>query len=148
MSPSKQAYDLIRQEEGFRSLPYMDSNGFSTIGFGHKVLPGETFGAISTVEGQSLLEKDLSKVVSCINHNVTYNLNQNQFDALCSFVFNIGCGNFCSSEVFKNINVGKMDKAAQAFKNWHTPNLMGRRLREIALFTKPLEEKGGSANAT
>lgn len=135
---SQVGLDFIKREEGFRALPYMDLNGFSTIGYGHKVLPGEVFGALSTIEAQSILEKDLQKVYSCIATNVTYTqLTQSQFDALCSLIFNIGCGNFSSSEVLKNLNNGNIEAASEAFKNWHRPNLMGRRLREIALFNTP-----------
>jgi lysozyme len=127
-------YNLIKREEGFRAKEYKDLNGFGTIGYGHKILPGEVFGIISPVDGTSILVRDVQKTVDCINSHVTKQLAQYEMDALCSLVFNIGCSGFASSQVLHFINIGKMDEAAEAFKNWHRPNLMGRREREICVF--------------
>lgn len=126
--------EFIKSKEGFRATPYKDGNGFGTIGFGHKIRDGEVFGAISSVEATSIFFKDVAEAENCIRSNVHVQLTQNQFDALCSFVYNIGCRGFVGSQVLFYLNKGEFDLAADAFKNWHRPNLMGRRESEIALF--------------
>ena len=134
MNLSGNGIRFLKQREGFRATVYKDLNGYDTIGFGHKVKPGETFGAISSVEATALLYRDAQDAVNCINMNVHPSLNQNQFDALCSFVYNIGCDRFKESQVLYALNRKDFEGAAEAFKNWHRPNLMNRRLAEIELF--------------
>jgi lysozyme len=69
-------------------------------------------------------------------------LTQNQFDALVSFVFNLGVGNFRTSTLLKKLNAGDNDGAAQEFGRWiHAggkalPGLVRRREAERALFLK------------
>ena len=134
MEMSSEGILFLKQEEGFRATPYKDGNGFATIGFGHKVKAGECFGAISSVEATALLERDLAVAEKCINDNVHVPITQSMFDALCSFVYNIGCAGFMGSQVLFHLNNKEYDLAADAFMNWHRPNLEGRRKREIALF--------------
>ena len=134
MNISDNGIKFLKAQEGFRATPYKDGNGFGTIGFGHKILKGEVFGAISSVEATALMMKDVAKAEGCIRDNVHAPLTQNQFDALCSFVYNIGCTGFMGSQVLFHLNKKEYDLAADAFMNWHRPNLEGRRKREIALF--------------
>lgn len=134
MNQSDAGREFLKQQEGFRATPYKDGNGFGTIGFGHKIKKGEVFGAISSVEATAILERDVAIAEKCINDNVHISLSQNQFDALCSFVYNIGCAGFMGSQVLFYLNKNKYEEAADAFMNWHRPNLEGRRKREIALF--------------
>lgn len=134
MKQSEKGRAFLKQQEGFRATPYKDGNGFGTIGFGHKIKPGEMFGALSSVEATALLEQDVAIAEKCINDNVHVPLTQNQFDALCSFTYNIGCAGFMGSQVLYHLNRKDYDGAADAFMNWHRPNLEGRRKREIALF--------------
>lgn len=134
MNISNDGIKFLKQREGFRATVYKDGNGYDTIGFGHKVLPGEVFGAVSSVEATALLYRDVQQAVNCININVHPALNQNQFDALCSFVYNIGCTRFKESQVCYKLNNKDFEGAAEAFKDWHRPNLMKRREAEIELF--------------
>jgi len=134
MTISSLGIKFLKREEGFRATPYKDGNGFGTIGFGHKIRKGEVFGAISSVEATSLMLKDIAEAEQCIRANVHVPITQNQFDALCSFVYNIGCAGFMGSQVLFHLNKKEYVLAADAFMNWHRPNLEGRRKREIALF--------------
>jgi lysozyme len=64
---------------------------------------------LSLANGQQLLLDDLKypgRYEGCVNAQVTYNLNANQFSALASFVFNLGCGNFGSSTLKTLLNQG------------------------------------------
>ena len=59
MNVSSRGVDLIKSFEGFSAVPYKDVKGLLTIGFGHLIKPGEVFGALSSVEATSLLERDV-----------------------------------------------------------------------------------------
>ena len=134
---------MIMQEEGWRPKVYKDIIGKPTIGYGHLVLPEDHvhFDTIlSPEEGEELLRKDLQKVYNCIKQNVSVQLNQNEFDALCSFIFNLGCGNFTKSTLLKKLNAMDLNGAADEFTKWdmaggqHNSALRNRRLREQSLF--------------
>lgn len=142
MNISNDGIKFLKQREGFRAIMYKDGNGYDTIGFGHKVLPGEVFGAVSSVEATAMLMRDVQDAVTCINMYVHPTLNQNQFDALCSFVYNIGCTRFKESQVLYKLNGKDFEGATEAFKNWHRPNLMNRRLAEIELFKGDYNAEG------
>ncbi|EII9641194.1 lysozyme, partial [Salmonella enterica] len=86
-----------------------------------------------------LLRDDLSWVEHCIAERVTVPLNQNQYDALCSLIFNIGASAFISSTVRRYLNAGNYIAAADAFLKWSragsNPTLLApRRGRERAMF--------------
>ena len=86
---SAEGLAFIQQAEGCRLNAYRDSVGVLTIGYGHTrlVQDGDT---ITQDEATSLLEADLAHVYACIRANVRVPLSQGQFDALCSFAFNLG----------------------------------------------------------
>jgi len=77
-----------------------------------------------------------------VNYHVTVEMTQNQFDALCSFVYNCGAGNFRASTLLKLLNQGAYKAAAQQFLRWDKangkvlPGLTKRRAAEKALFEK------------
>jgi GH24 family phage-related lysozyme (muramidase) len=142
MKTSAVGIALIKQFEGFSAIPYRDVVGKMTIGFGHLIKPGEVFGAVSSIEATSLLIKDVGFAEDCINKNVTAELDQNQFDALCSFVYNLGCANFLSSTLLKYVNLYNFELAAAEFGRWNhaggksIAGLTRRRAAEAALFEK------------
>jgi len=92
---SQDGLNFIAQYEGFSPTVYkVGGKGNPTIGFGHEVLSGEDFsGGITRVQGLDLLRSDAQIAVNAINRFVTVPLNQHQFDALTSYVFNAGSGN-------------------------------------------------------
>lgn len=142
MQLSDKGIELIKTFEGFSAIPYNDVVGRPTIGFGHLILPGEVFGSIGSMEATALLRKDCSKAVSCVNNNVKVQLNQNQFDALVSFTYNLGCGNFMASTLLKYVNLGNFQAAAAEFHKWNhaggkvVDGLTKRRNKEAQLFLK------------
>ena len=119
MTTSQNGINLIKQFEGFRAVPYKDIAGFPTIGYGHLIQPGEVFGAVSSVDATTLLITDLATAEICINTYVTTTINQNQFDALASFVYNLGCGKLKMSTLLKLINAGELELAADEFLKWN-----------------------------
>ena len=110
-----------------------------TIGVGHTggVQEGDT---CTPERAQSWLRQDVQIAEKCINNSVRVQLTQNQFDALVSLVFNIGCGNFGKSTLLRLLNDGDDLKAADEFVKWSKANghvmqgLLNRRESEKTQF--------------
>ena len=119
MKASQKAIDLIREFEGFEAKPYADAVGIPTIGYGHVILKGEHFDELTESEAVELLCKDLEKAEACILREVSVTITQEQFDALCSFVFNLGCGAFIRSTLLQKLNNGDAPGAADEFARWN-----------------------------
>jgi len=134
--------NLIREFEGYASAPYDDIGGKRTWGYGHLGKHGETPPKfISEADATALLCADLEVAEACIDGLVDTTLTQAQFDALCSFVFNLGCSKFMSSTLLRKLNAGDYVSAAAEFPKWckvghnDVPGLLRRRLAEQLLFT-------------
>ena len=141
MTPSVNAEKLLKQFEGCKLVAYQDQAAVWTIGYGHT--SGVTEGAKITGETAGLLLlEDLDRHAAVVNETVSVSINQNQFDALCSFVFNVGGGAFRASTMLKLINGGNAVAAALEFPKWDraagqvSAGLLRRRLAEKALFEK------------
>ena len=130
---------LIKRFEGLRLNSYQDSVGVWTIGYGHtqNVVKGMT---ISEAEAENFLRSDSASAVNAVRKLVTVPLDQNQFDALVSFVFNLGAGALAGSTLLRKLNAGSYDDAAGEFGKWvHAggkvlPGLVKRREAERQLF--------------
>ena len=115
---SRAGIELIKSFEGLRQTATRLPDGRWTLGYGHTFSARE--GARVTQEdADALLRFDLLPIVDAVNNLVLVPLNQNQFDALVSFCFNIGVDNFAVSTVLKRLNEGKPAEAAQAMDAWH-----------------------------
>ncbi|KAL9576844.1 MAG: hypothetical protein Q9212_006774, partial [Teloschistes hypoglaucus] len=94
--------------EGFRADFYRDAANVKTIGYGHACQPDSECNninpPITKAQGQDLLKSDAATFVSCINKDVKVALTQNQFDALVSFTYNLGCGNLADIAAYLNRN--------------------------------------------
>ena len=150
MEISQNGLDFIEKWEGKRYNKYKDAAGLWTVGIGHLIKPGEVFDhTLTDDECYELLMQDLAPVQSRINRWVEVPLTQNQYDALCSLVLNIGTGNknkgFFSSSVLRYLNQGHYEDAADAFLMWNkmtlpsgdkvkSPGLANRRRDERKLF--------------
>jgi lysozyme len=139
---SDRAIELIREFEGFSARVYSDLGGKSTIGIGHLLRKGEVFDRLSESEAVALLCKDLETAEACVQDCVEVPLTQNAFDALCSFVFNLGCAAFRGSTLLRRINASD-SKASDEFRKWcrvgqcQVDGLLRRRIAEQLLFDKP-----------
>ncbi|MFI8415488.1 lysozyme [Serratia sp. NPDC078593] len=133
--------DLIKKFEGLRLHAYQCSANVWTIGYGHTqgVRPGDI---IIQEEADKFLQLDIVESEHAVNQRVSVPLTQNQFDALVSFVFNVGVGHFSKSTLLKKINADDYDGCAQEFLRWvhvggvATAGLIKRREAEQALFLK------------
>lgn len=152
MQISETGINLIKQLEGCRLQAYDDFTGKPvnaggtvkgtlTIGVGHTgkdVIAGQI---ITQERATDLLKKDITNVEKTINAVIKVKINQNQYDALCSFVFNVGSTAFKGSTMLKFINQNKFAEAAECFKDWHRGNniphlLDKRRIKEKELFIR------------
>ena len=141
MNISQNGINLIKQFEGLRLKAYQCAAGVWTIGWGHTsgVKQGDkiTFG-----QAEDFLRSDLEKFENAINNLVNVELNQNQFDALVFFVFNIGINAFKQSTMLKFLNNNSFPLAAGQFDRWIKSDgkilegLVKRRKAEKELFLK------------
>lgn len=135
---------LTEASEGLRLTSYQDSVGVWTIGFGHTGPDVHPDMICTQEQADAWLEQDVQGAVHVVNSVVTVVLNQNQFDALVDFVFNLGSGNFQSSTLLKLLNSGDYEGASGQFPLWNhaggvvLSGLTVRRLAEQKLFDTPI----------
>jgi lysozyme len=142
MKYSKNALERITEPfEGFSLVAYQDSKGIWTIGYGHT--KGVSRGMTCTrQQAEAWLVQDISLAEYAVNRLVKIQLNQNEFDALVDFVFNVGGHNLEVSTLLKRVNAGDIAGAAAEFPKWdhcggiELAGLLRRRLAEEELFLK------------
>lgn len=115
----------VKHFEGFMVCRYVDIAGYDTIGYGHKIENNLLPECINPHIGHELLVIDLKEAEQCIDKKVQVPLTQNQFDALVSFVFNLGCGNFSRSTLLKKINKKEYIDASNEFIRWNKARING-----------------------
>ena len=143
---------LIKQFEGCRLAAYQCSAGAWTIGYGHTA--GVHKGMkITQAQADEYLKQDIAKFEKYINNPsyvpFTDKLNQNQFDALVSFAFNLGQGNvkkLCTGRVMNQIPSAMQQYCKAAGKT--LPGLQRRRKAEAALYNKKVESRTGATTTT
>ena len=139
MKTSPKGIALIKEFEGLRLKAYKCPGGVWTIGYGHTagVKPGIV---ITKAQAEEYLKADLIAFERYLN-GLGLALNQNQFDALVSFIYNVGTGNFSSSTLLRKIRVNPQDNSIMdEFLRWVyskgrvLPGLQRRRLAEMKLY--------------
>lgn len=144
------ALDLIKDFEGWFAEAYDDPVGYCTIGYGHLLSLvtcaetdlGEFSGTLTIDQGTDLLLLDLLAARIAVQDLVSADveLNDDQFGALVSFVFNVGQRNFAKSTMLELLNDGLYAEAADQFPRWVRakkrilPGLVARRSCEESLF--------------
>lgn len=146
MKTSNSGINLIKSFEGERLNAYDDGVGVWTIGFGTIKYPNgvrvKKGDACTKEQAEAYLKNDLVKFESAINRLVEVSLNQNQFDALASFTYNLGETNLSNSTLLKKLNAYDYKGAADQFERWNKAGgkvmtgLTRRRKAEKELFLK------------
>ena len=139
MNISQEGLSLIKKFEGCELEAYKCAAGVWTIGYGSTkgVKEGDTH---TQEEADKLLLHEMSEYEGYINEMVTTNLNQNQFDALVSWVFNLGPSNLSSSTLLIKINNKDWEDIPNQIKRWNKAGgkvlegLIRRREAESLLF--------------
>ena len=139
MKTSAEGLSLIKKFEGCELYAYQCSAGVWTIGYGHTkdVEPGMQ---ITKEDADEMLVEELHEYESYINDFVTAPLSQNQYDALVSWVYNLGPANLKASTMLKVLNAGEYEEVPAQMKRWNKAGgkvlegLIRRREAESLLF--------------
>jgi len=139
MNISQEGLSLIKKFEGCELEAYKCAAGVLTIGYGSTkgVKEGDT---ITQEEADKLLLHEMEEYEGYINNNVTVDLKQNEFDALVSWVFNLGPANLKASTMLKVLNNKEYDDVPAQIKRWNKAGgkvlqgLIRRREAEALLF--------------
>ena len=139
MKTSPKGIALIKEFEGLRLKAYKCPGGVWTIGYGHTagVKPGMV---ITEAQAEEYLKANLIAFERYLN-GLGLALNQNQFDALISFIYNVGTGNFSNSTLLRKVRANPQDNSIMdEFLRWVyskgrvLPGLQRRRLAEMKLY--------------
>lgn len=142
---NKAGIQIIKESETLRTKAYRCPSGIPTIGWGHikSVLITMT---CSEAEAENWLAEDIEWAERVVRMKVDVPLNENQFSALVSFVFNVGVTNFISSTLLRLLNEGLYESAPTELRKWiygrdrlgkkiQLPGLVTRRNREAELWS-------------
>lgn len=127
---SQNGINLIKSFEGLRLKAYDDGVGVITIGYGttrypngHKVQLGDT---CTEKQAEQYLANDLVKFEKAVNDLIKVPVNQNQYDAIVSFTYNVGIGALSTSTVLKLLNSGDYLGCAKALLSWNKGRVNGK----------------------
>ncbi len=140
-SINREGLELVKQFEGCKLKAYVCPAGILTIGYGSTgkhVKPGMV---ITKDQAEELLRSDLRRFEDCVAEAAP-TATDNQFSAMVSFAFNVGCGAFEESTLLRMHRAGKYGSAEAQFGRWTRgggrvlPGLVRRRAAEAALYAK------------
>lgn len=145
MKISQKGIDLIKQFEGFSPVMYKDSAGLPTIGYGTLIDEASEMylmtATIDKMKAEQLLITDVARIEPRLALLIRSKVNQNQYDALCSFAYNLGTGSLRSSTLLKKVNINPSDDSIRTeFLKWVKVNgvtnkgLVNRRTQEAQVY--------------
>jgi lysozyme len=148
---SNKGIDLIKSFEGFKSKPYKCSAGVPTIGYGATFYPSTNEKVtlkdkeISELQAVELLQNMLTGYEKSVDSFCRDDINQNQFDALVSFAYNLGSNSLKNSTLLKKVNLNPNDESIKLeFMKWvkaggqTLKGLVRRREAEATLYFTPI----------
>jgi lysozyme len=134
MNTSANGFQFIRNEEGL-TLVCKGDYGHQEIGYGHDLLPGESYtDGIDEATAEALLVEDVDKAENCLNPLIPETCTQNQYDALIDFAFNLGGG------ALETMLSHGWNQVTEQIPRWDhaggviLPGLIARRNAEVTLF--------------
>jgi type VI secretion system secreted protein VgrG len=149
-SISNNGLQFIARWESFVPTPYNDAGNHAAIGYGHLLHRGPVTEAdrrqfpngMTRERGWELLRADAAIAENAVTDNVDVLLNQNQFDALTSFAYNVGAEAFANSTLLRELNAGNYDAVPGQMNRWvnsegrRVQGLVNRRAAEGELFKR------------
>ncbi len=146
MNASMTCINMIKQFEGYSATPYLCPAGVATVGFGstryeNGMYVRLTDKPITEDRAIAIMKETLKSYEAAVTRYVTVKLNQNQFDALVDFAYNLGNKALLNSTLLKRINEGNFLAANNEFRKWVYANgiklqgLVRRREAERILFS-------------
>lgn len=157
MRASDRCIELIKGHESLQLVAYLCPAGVPTIGYGHtgpdvtRLHVAQRY-RIDEQRAEGLLRFDLQEAEDAINDLVRVPLAQHEFDALVSFVFNVGRGKFASSTLLRRLNQGRKADVPEQLARWKygggviLPGLVRRRAEEAELWTLGRDENATPDN--
>ena len=126
-TPSVKCYGLIKLFEGFSAKPYKCPAGVPTIGYGSTFYEDGTKvkmtdSPITEARGMDLLANVVNDFSKQVNKLIKAEINQNQYDAIVDFAYNVGVANLASSTLLKKVNAKLFKEAAEQFPRWNKAN--------------------------
>jgi lysozyme len=121
MQVSDNGVDLIKYFEGFQATAYLCPANVPTIGYGHtKSVTRADVGVkfVTEATASEMLTDDLAEFAEQVEAAVTVPLNQDQFDALCSFTYNLGAQSLNASTLLSRLNAGAYDAVPDQLVRW------------------------------
>ena len=146
MKLDESGYKLIQEFEGLSLVPYLCSAKVATIGYGNTFYPsGKKVTMqdqpISLATAKWMLKETADKFAADVDKLIKANLNQNQFNAIVSFAFNLGITSLGKSTLLKKVNINPNDPTIAAeFAKWNKAGgkvlngLTKRRAKEAKLY--------------
>ena len=139
LKTSQEGISLIKSFEGCELTAYRCSADVPTIGYGHTagVSDGDT---CTQEEAESMLAEDLVEFEDYVKKYVESELQQNEFDALVAWTYNLGPANLKESTMLKELNSGNFEEVPRQMKRWNRAGgevldgLIRRREAESRLF--------------
>ena len=132
---------LVKHFEGLRLCKYKDPVGIWTICYGHVLAQPDRSNCVTEAKCTEILRTDLNRFERCVSAAVKVPLNSDQFSALVSFSFNVGCGALGGSTLLKLLNQRQYAQVCPQLKRWIyaggriLPGLVRRRDAECKLFS-------------
>jgi len=126
MQISQEGLSLIKKFEGCELKAYLCKASVLTIGYGHTATTHENM-QIDAETAEKLLEQDIKHFEKHVNDLVEVDLEQNQFDALVAWTFNLGPSNLASSTLLKVLNAKDYSGVPEQIKRWNKATVNGER---------------------
>lgn len=144
--------EFIAHFEGFSPVCYRCPAGYETIGFGHRIRPGETLVRVTYGEALDLLMQDADREAAPVDAALKVAVNTHEADAIISLAFNAGGYAIARSTLVKKLNAGDKSGAADEFLRWNKANrkvlggLVRRRNAERRVFLFADYEQAGQGD--
>lgn len=123
---------LAAWEGGCKTEVYLDSAGYPTIGVGHLIVDGEDYIEGVTYDHDALMQlfaKDVWIYEQAVERHCRTRLEAHQFDALVSFVFNVGESNWSRSTLLKRVQCSDFADVPYQLSRWNMAG--GRKSRGL-----------------